>query len=146
MLHPQEAPYSASASIIGSGFGDSEKPFDDKYLDCIKAAAAAVETAATMETECIRSVYSANSEYLPQSSTASLNLSVFPQNCRYHQVLVGYTAGTVAWTSDTSLSLIVPPGIGKDFNVDVIVGRFKHSVDDYSKPYKTLNKLFTYDR
>ena len=136
-------------SIIGSGFGDSEKPCDDKYLDCVKTAAAAeAATAATIETECIRSVYGANSEYLPQSSTASLNLSAFPQNCRYHQVLVGYTAGTVTWTSDTSLSLIVPPGIGKDLNVDVIVGRFKNSVDEYSiKPYiEPLNKLFTYDR
>jgi hypothetical protein len=119
-------------SIMGSGFGDSEKRCDDEYLylDCIKAAAAAVATAATMETECTRSVYGANSEYLPQISTASLNLSVFPQNCRYHQVLVGYTAGTVTWTSDTSLSIIVPPGIGKDLNVDVMVGRFKHSVNE----------------
>jgi hypothetical protein len=130
-------------SIIGSGFGDSEKPCDDKYLDCIKAAAPAVAPA-TMETECIRSVYGANSEYLPRISTDLLNLSAFPQNCRYHQVLVGYTAGTVTWTSDTSLSLIVPPGIGKDLNVDVIVGRFKHSVDEYS--INPLDKLFTYDR
>lgn len=70
-----------------------------------------------------------------------------PQEAPYSASLVLGSAilkSTVTWTSDTSLSLIVPPGIGKDLNVDVIVGRFKHSVDEYS--INPLDKLFTYDR
>ena len=49
----------------------------------------------------------------------------------------------VTWTSDTTLTLVVPPGIGEGLPLDVRAGRFQYGANDFRA--NMLDGLFTYD-
>ena len=54
-------------------------------------------------------------------------------SCNFIESSVGDTLGEgTSWTSDSSVSMIVPPGIGADLPVNVTAGRFKHKLVLYN--------------
>ena len=132
-------------TIFGAGFGQWEKPCDPAYMDCLRMIILGQdnEKLATMDRTCIIDTYGEASEYLPAGQYATPGRDEFPQNCAYHSVDVGHTKAEVTWTSDTSLSLLVPPGIGKGLPLNVRTGRFRYSQNDFR--LGMLDALFTYD-
>ena len=55
-------------TIVGSGFGSWEKECSTEYMNCLQAILDSGDAAAkfSMDVDCIRQTYGANSEYLPQ--------------------------------------------------------------------------------
>jgi hypothetical protein len=71
------------------------------------------------------------------------DVDAYPQNCRFHQCKIGYTIGSSTWTSETSIAMVVPPGIGDKLTLDLKVGRFQYSTNDFRTGM--TEKLFSYD-
>lgn len=50
----------------------------------------------------------------------------FLQNCKYHVLTIGKTTVSyVNWTSDSSVSCSIPPGIGINLGLNLVAGRYK---------------------
>jgi hypothetical protein len=132
-------------TVFGTGFGQWERPCDQKYMDCLRLIILGQdsEKLATMDRVCIVDTYGEDSKYLPADPYATPPRDDFPQNCRFHSAAIGHTKGTVTWTSDTTLTLVVPPGIGKGLPLDLRAGRFQYGANDFRA--NMLDGLFTYD-
>ena len=133
-------------SIIGAGFGSWEKPCDDAYMECLADVIKSNdnEKLAMIDEVCIEQVYGAASSYLPENSNDKPQDDAFPQNCRFHQIKIGHTTATHSWKSDTSITMIVPPGIGDGLTLEVLVGRYQYSQNDHRSGM--LDELFSYDK
>jgi hypothetical protein len=139
-------------TIIGSGFGSSEKDCDKEYMVCLADVIKSTDNdkLSRIDEYCIDQVYGSDSalghhpEYLPEDENSKPDDDAYPQNCRFHQCKIGYTTGSSTWTSDTSIAMVVPPGIGDGLTLDLKVGRFKYSANDFRTGM--TEKLFSYDR
>eukprot|EP00960_Hanusia_phi_P077685 768728-Hanusia_phi.AAC.4 len=115
---------SRSLTIIGYGFGNGDRDCTVEYMDCL-------QTKTSDECRLL---------YFPNASSDNYQ---FPQNCKYHTLTIGKTeVSFVNWTSDSSVSCSIPPGIGIDLGMNLAAGRYRRDTTSYSP----LLNIFSYDR